>query len=236
MIISPIGIVLIAIYSAIVVVVLALPLRKLLARFRWKWAAIAPPVAVLLALPWAEEAWIAWHFKQACTDAGVHVGRKVEVEGFVDDTSRTPRNQIRKGNWNFDAKSLADWDARGYRYKENMLTDGGVVHLERTPEGIVASILDQPTARYHYKHAYQPTPHKIEEPIGWRLEKIEWQVVDSATGEVLGRNTLIKRRASTVERLWIRLLGSDLTICPDPDSGPKQQPFLEAVLVPAIKR
>lgn len=232
--ISPISMILVTPFYALCLFVLNRLWRKLKAS-PWRWG-LPPLIPVLALLPFADEFWIAWHFEQACKEAGVHVYRQVKVEGFVDDTSRTPRNQVKTGNLNFDAKSLADWDMRGYRFQENMLTDGGVAHLERTPEGIVATILDQPTARYYIRYAYQPTPYRIEEPIGWRLEKIERQIVDSTTGEVLGRDTSIKRRAGTIDRSWVRLLGSDLTMCPDPSKGPKQPSFPEAVLMPVVQR
>jgi hypothetical protein len=233
--ISVFGLLIIAFYSAVVLVIVALPMRKLMAAFRWKWVVIAPPVFALLALPWAEEIWIAWHFEKLCRGAGVHVARQVEVEGFVDDTSRSSRTGLKPGLLNFDSNSLAAFDKAGYRYKEHMLADGGVWHVERKQDGVYGSVLDRPTARYHYRYAYQPTPHQYEEPVGWKLEKLETQVVDTITGEVIGRQILIKRRSSVAERLWIKLLGSDLTMCPDPEHGPRQAPFPEAVLKAATR-
>ena len=218
--ISVIGLLIIAFYSALVLVVVALPLRKLLSEYRWKWAVIAPPVFALLALPWAEEIWIAWHFNQLCKGAGVHVARRVVVEGFVDDTSRSSRVGLKPGLLNFDSNSLAAFDKAGYRYREHMLIDGGVWHVERKPDGVYGSVLDRPAARYHYKYAYQPTPHQYEEPVGWKIYKTETQVIDAETDEVLGRDTRYTRYSNAFEWLWVRLLGYGTTGC----SGPHDQP------------
>lgn len=234
--ISIFGLLIIAFYSAVVLVAVALPLRKLLGPFKWKWAVIAPPVIALLALPWAEETWIAWHFNQLCKGAGVHVARQVEVEGFYD----------MQGGGNSTAgpitspQAISTFEIRGFRFYERLIGYDPkanplyVSHVEKTDGQWRVTILKQPTARYHYKYAYQPTPFQYEEPVGWKLERMETHVIDSETGEVIGRNTLIKRRASIAERLWIRLLGSDLTMCPDPEKG-SHPPFPEAVLVPVKK-
>ena len=77
-----------------------------------------------------------------------------------------------------------------------------------------STILDRPTARYHYKRSYQgPTPHHEEEPIGWKLEKVETVVIDSENNEVIGRDTRFKRRPNAAEGLLLNLLGPALTIC-----------------------
>ena len=218
--ISVFGLLIIAFYSAVVLVVVALPLRKLLAEYRWKWAVIVPPVIALLALPWAEEIWIAWHFNQLCKDAGVHVVRQVEVEGFADDTSRSSRVGLKPGLLYSDPKSLAEFDKAGYRFKEYMLEDGGVWHVERHSDGVYGSILEHPMARYHYKHAYQPKAYMQAESMGWKTNKEETRVLDSETGEVLGRDTRYIRYSNAVEWLWVRFFGHGTSGC----SGPLDQP------------
>lgn len=204
--ISVIGLLIITFYSALVLVVVALPLRKLLAESRWKWAVIAPPVFALLALPWAEEIWIAWHFNQLCKGAGVHVVRQVEVDGFYDSTLRSGYELIRD---------------RGYRFMEHpSLQPGKIGHVERVDNQWKETVIDRPTARYHYKYAYQPTPHQYEEPVGWKIYKTETQVIDAETDEVLGRDTRYTRYSNAFEWLWVRLLGYGTTGC----SGPHDQP------------
>lgn len=225
--IGVVGAGIIAVYSALVLLVIVWPLGKLLKRFRWRWAVVGPLAFILLAAPWAEEYWISHNFELVCKDAGVHVYKQVAVEGFVDDTSRGLRDQIKTGLWNYDAKSLADWDARGYRFQENMLSDGGVVHLERTSRGIEASILDHPTARYHYKYAYQPTPYVQEERIGWKLEKLGTIVVDSETGEIIGRDTRYRRTINIAEGSWRLFWGLAKTTC---DGDAPQPPNFRSLL------
>jgi hypothetical protein len=227
--ISNVGVGIILAYSALVLLFVIWPLAGMLRKLRWKWEVLGPVALVLLAAPWAEEYWIAKNFYEACQNAGVHVYKKVEVEGFVDDTSRCDRDGIKPGYWNFDGKSLADWDSRGYRFQENMLKDGGVVHLERTSQGLEASLLDHPTARYHYKHAYQPTPYETEEQIGWKLEKLETVVVDSETGEIIGRDTKYRRTVNIAEGSGRLYWGLAQTTC---EGEIPKDPLYKYVLIP----
>lgn len=80
--ISNIGAGIIIVYSIAILLFVIWPLVRLLRKFRWKWGLVTPVALTLFAAPWAEEYWIAWHFAQACNNAGVHVYKKVEVEGF----------------------------------------------------------------------------------------------------------------------------------------------------------
>lgn len=195
----------IAVYSALVLLILVWPLSKLLKRFSWRWMAIGPIAFVLLAAPWAEEYWIAHNFELACKDAGVHVYKQVEVEGFVDATSTSSRSEkvsaVPKLLYD-DAQKLMEWDKTGYRFKEYLLADGRVWHVERQPDGVYYAVLDLPTARYLYKYAYQPTPYKTEERIGWKLEKLGTIVVDSETGEIIARDTQYRRTINVAEGSW----------------------------------
>ena len=219
--ISPTGIVVIAVYS-FVILMIVLFLSRLMPRFRWKWVVLAPPALVLLSLPWAEEAWISWHFKEACKDAGVKVYRQVEVEGFYEGTIGTGYSFIEQYN---------------FRFMEEKRPDGKIEHTER-PEGQwKTTILDRPSARYHVRYAYQPTPYDYEEPIGWKLRKTERQVIDSQTGEILGRQTTVKRVLPTYEALLAGLFGPPIVLCPSPDVQPyvPPPPFLQAVLKPVLK-
>lgn len=217
--ITPFGVVIIAVYS-FAIGIAALVLSRLLKNFRWRWWLLAPPALLLMALPWAEEAWIAWHFNEACKEAGVKVYRQVEVEGYVYDLSRDSRSSTNPGLWKLDANSLEAFDREGYRFRENMLKDGGVLHVERHPEGLMATLLDKPTARYVFKHAYEPVPFRYEEPIGWKLEKFEYEVIDRETGEILGRDTRVTRFPNHMELLWLRYFGPANLGC----SGPLDQP------------
>jgi hypothetical protein len=201
--ISIFGIAIAAVYSWIVVGLLLLlwyPLR----RWRYTWVPFAAVGLAAMVAPWAEEYWIASRFEELCKDAGVHVYRKVDVEGFYDSTMHTGSELI---------------EERGYRFMEHPAKDPGrIEHVERIRGEWKVTILDHPTARYHFKYAYQPTPHRIEEPVRWKLERTERRIVDSQTNEIIGREVIFKRRPSVMEGLWIGLVGSGLTICPNPGS------------------
>ena len=226
--ITPIGIGIIGIYSAIICVALLWPLFRLLRNSRWKLWIVSIVGFPLLAAPWAEEAWIAWHFNEACKDAGVKVYRQVEVDGYLDSLSPQKRRSVDSGSYPTPRK--VDFEEGGYRYHEETLTDGGVSHHERVGDQILVSILDKPRARYLLRYAYQPEPSVHEEPIGWRLEKVERQVVDRETGEILGREIFIKRWAPIADALWAQFIGSTLTICP----GPAVKPFVPSPLFPQV--
>ena len=143
---------------------------------------------------------VTWHFKEACKDAGVKVYRQVTVEGFYGSTQPTAYLYIEEG----------------FRFMEHLENDGKILHLER-PGGVwQKKFLDTPSARYHVKYAYQPTGFGHQEPVGWKLYKLESQVIDSQTGEVLGRETNFKRIFPTHEALLAALLGPPIKWCPSP--------------------
>ena len=80
--------------------------------------------------------------------------------------------------------------------------------------------LEHPEARYVFKYAYQPTPHRHEELVAWKLEKTQYEVMDLQTGEVIGSDTRITRYPSVMEMLWLRYFGPANVGC----SGPLDQP------------
>lgn len=220
--ITPIGITVIAVYS-FAILMAALFLSRLMPKFRWKWALLAPPAALLLSLPWAEEAWISWHFKEACKDAGVTVYRQVEVEGFYDSTMRSGYERIRDG---------------GFGFMEHPSNKAGKVdHIELVQDDWKKTILDRPSARYQLKYTYQPSENSHEEPIGWKLEKVERQIIDSQTGEILGRQIHVNRGLPIYEAWWAQSFGGAMVSCPSPNVQPyvPPPPFPQAVLKPISK-
>ncbi len=232
--ITPIGIVIIAVYS-FVILMAVLFLSRLMPKFRRKWVLLVPPAALLLSLPWVEEAWISWHFKEACKDAGVMVYRQVEVEGYVDGLTLYSRKSIELGpQFNENPTQQASFEIQGYRFLEQMLTDGGARHLEREGDRVMVTIRDKPEARYYYKYAYKPTENSHEEPIGWKLEQVERQVIDSQTGEILGRQIHVNRGLPIYEAWWAQSFGGAMVSCPSPNVQPyvPPPPFPQAVLKP----
>lgn len=222
--ISIFGIAIAAIFYTVGALILV-TLKRLLRSNRWRQLVIAPLTVLVVAAPWADELWIAWHFSALCKDAGVHIVRSVEVEGFLNDTTRSSSEHL-IGRLITDAESVTSFDRSGYRFKESRLKDGKVWRLERVAEGVQTSVIDKPTARYHY------TITRYHQDAGYQLEAIEYAVVDSQTGEVIGRKATYKRYPGWVNAIWIRYFGSGMTMCPDPERGPRQLRFPESVLMP----
>ncbi|RLJ61236.1 hypothetical protein [Sulfurisoma sediminicola] len=183
---------------------------------------------VLLVFPFADELWIAWHFERACKEAGVTVYRMVEAEGYVDATNVAQRDEDFGGPrlYYSDPDSLVQFDKRGYLYRENLYSDGSVMHVERHPDGVYVSTLRQPQSRYHYRRAHKET----WAPAGFQMGRNEMQVVDSQTGEVLGRELWFSRWPSFIEGLWIRFLGSGQIICYG--ESEMRKTLYEAILIP----
>ncbi len=227
--ISVIGVFIILVFYALAAGTLAL-LWKGLASRRGRREIIGGLAVAALALPWVDEVWIAWRFSELCKEAGVHVTRKVDVDGFLEDTSRSA------GHVNeqliVDPQAIKDFDRAGYRFRESMLYSGKVFHLERVESGLQITVLERPVSRYVYKYA----DPRQEVPIGLKLEKRETIVVDSQTGEVIARETSFNRYPGWVEGLWIRFLGSGQTICPDPGKGPPREHLPGSALRPSNKR
>jgi hypothetical protein len=104
---------------------------------------------------------------------------------------------------------------------------GKIEHIVRNGAEWNVTILDRPAARYHYKYGYQPTPFATEESVGWRVNRVEKQVVDSQTGEVIARDTRYHRYPSVLESVWIRFLGTGQIIC---EGAAPQPPKLRHLL------
>ena len=218
---TPIGIGIIGIYSVIVGVVILWPLSRLLENSRWKRWVVSIVGFPLLAAPWAEEVWIAWHFNQACKDAGVKVVRQVEVEGYASGTNQYKRQSRNEAGPLFkdDQPHQLDFEKAGYRFYEDLLTDGGARHLEREGGQMMVTILDRPQARYHYKFL----DPRQEVPIGRRLKKFGWQVIDSETDEVLGSDTRFARYPNLADSLWVQYFGPSALGCNGPLDAPEKQ-------------
>lgn len=193
---------------------------------------------VIATLPWTEELWIAFRFSQLCRgDAGVFINKVVTVDGFYDDTSAGSLGLVEPGGYKF----VEGRNRSGYvrvsmgdatftqqalsRYREtNPQKDVGELNLvrvkldERT-EAIVypkqgkswrVVRLEHPTARYRYEEPHSHTP------VAYQVTKIERTVVDSQSGEVLGRETKYSRGPH-----WFFIgLDAPRMLCPGPTDGP----------------
>jgi len=132
-------------------------------------------VVAILVLPWSEELWIAYNFDRLCRkDAGVFINRTVEVDGFYDDTTHWWR-QLQESPYQFV-------ESREYGTKNYW-------RVERVGNEIRHFKIDRPTARYHYKRVDSHTP------VAHQIRRFENVLIDSQTGEILGRYTNYARGA-----------------------------------------
>ncbi|MCW8962773.1 MAG: hypothetical protein OQL16_03175 [Gammaproteobacteria bacterium] len=184
---------------------------------------------IVLALPWVEEIWIAYHFNEACKDAGVHVVKQVEVDGYYDATGSGP---IEEGYID-SSQAIAAYEKSGFRFIEYKLgyrKPGKVSRVEKQDNGKwLLTIHDRPTAQYHYRHTYN---HEV---VGYQLKKHERDIYDSAKNKVIGRDTAYARYPNTIEGLWIRFIGSGQLMCNHPANISKKEhtgTLVTQVLIP----
>ncbi len=168
-------------------------------------------VALVLVAPWLEEFWIAWHFGQLCRkDAGVVINKTVEVEGYYDTTIGLL--QIQKPLPEVTSKSF---DQRGFKFYEMHMRDprggpGKVAHFEKINEMWTGTVIDKPTARYHY------TRDLYGVPVEHKITRQEARVTDSGSGEILGQYVAYSRGP-----YWFFIhLSAPRMGCDGPDMGP----------------
>ena len=212
--ITPIGVGIIGVYSAIVCFVILFPLSRRLQHSRWKWWVVSIVGFPILAAPWAEEAWIAWHFNEACKDAGVKVVRQAETDGYVDEIVDIYRHQsqaeIVSGPIDKASIELKRFDDAGYRFVEYIGKDGSVIREQRVMVGMDRVILDRPTAQYRFQFLHNP---KQEIRIAWKLDAFGYRVVDGNSGDILGSDRRFRRYPNTAEGLWLQIFGPSVAIC-----------------------
>ena len=179
---------------------------------------------VFLVIPVAEELWIAWNFGQACKEAGTFIYRKVQVEGFYDDT-----RPGRPGPLAEQAKR--SMDQSGYLFHERPLLDtrGGaakVVRYEKVNGDWLSKVIDRPTARYHYKW-----PNHYGVRVAYKVGKSERVVIDTQNNKQIARYISFGRRPPWY---WIAL-NTPAFACDSPGRWPMTSgnPLLyREVLVP----
>ena len=188
-------------------------------RKRWSkaWIAMAPLFLLLYTAPVAEEFWIAWNFGQLCRkDAGIFIHKVVEGEGFYDATRSThdgPRNP----------QAIEEYEKSGYSfYEKKFRNTGKIVRVEKFNGVWTPTVLDRPTARYHYRW-----PHSHSR-VGHKVVKHERVVVDSMSGDVLGRDLEYGRKAP-----WFFIgLDRPLMLCPEQHPLTKYGAIYNQVLKP----
>lgn len=155
--------------------------------------------------PIADEIYIAYRFAKLCEDAGIAVVRRVRADGFYDDTMPSGYGLI---------------EQYGYRFMEHRSDrDGKVVHIEKLGSDWRKTILERPTARYHYKRIvdYRDIDGRIhhEMPVDLRIQMTGWMIVDTETREVIARNVTYMRYPGWIESLWLGFVGTSQRSCTD---------------------
>jgi hypothetical protein len=226
---------------AAIYVVLALVFRGLVSLTRempGRRVLLAVVGVVFLVAPVAEELWIAWHFGQACKQAGTFIYRKVQVEGFYDDTGvslelvrsgpyrfvegRSDKGVIRvsKGDPEFMNDALQRFRQENHG-KDPSVQDVVRVKVGEKTEALVYPkrgdswrivYLDRPTARYHYKRADPMNGTRMSHKVG----RSGTLVLDSATNDVIARYTSFGREPPW---FWIGL-GAAPYACDAPGRWP----------------
>ncbi len=135
---------------------------------------------VFLILPIGEELWIAWNFGQACKEAGTFIYKKVEVDGFYDDTRSTHAGTP-------TPQAVESFEKSGYRFFE-MKGREKFVRIEKIDDQWRAAALDYPTARYHY----QSRDHLS---LALKVVRHESIVIDAREKQTIGKETIIGRYA-----------------------------------------
>ena len=170
-------------------------------------------VALVIVAPWLEEFWIAWNFGQLCRkDAGIVVHKVVEVEGYYDATAG-----LLQLNKPVLPVTAADFDKRGYRFYEMSLAAANegqrVAYFEKVNEEWVGTVLDKPTAKYHY------TRNIYGENVAHKITRVEARVANVENGEIIGRYVSYGRGP-----YWFYIsLGNPPYSCDGPDGGPNSK-------------
>jgi hypothetical protein len=214
-------------------------------------------VAAILIAPWAEELWVAWNFGQACKEAGTFIYKKVQVEGFYDDTTGWGPRQLAESKYRFmESRDLLNRRLLRVEPADGAARDRAIIwHAEKTGSGqategpfvvqpinekeqvVVApnrtdawrvTTIDGPTARYHYK--WPDRGARVAHKVG----RSETVVIDTQTNEQIARYTRFGRRPSW---FWI---GLDVPAfaCDAPGRWPFSKDSLsvyQEVLIPAAQ-
>ena len=189
---------------------------------RWRKPILIVAAVGFLLLPVSEELWIAWNFGQACKEAGTFIYRKVQVEGFYDDTRTTHAGPP-------TPQAVKSFEESGYRFLE-MKGQEKFVRIEKADGQWRAFMLDRPTARYHYKW---PNPHGDQ--VAHKVGKSERIVIDTETNEQIARYTGFGRRPPW---FWIGL-DTPAFACDAPGRWPltRGNPLIyREALIPATQR
>jgi hypothetical protein len=171
-----------------------------------------------LFLPVSEEIWIAWHFAQACKQAGTFIKKKVQVAGYYDGTGTVTRivggpayefiesperdgtyRRVERANEQERERALG-WYAENHpgarpapdAWITQPVSDRVQVVVEiNTNYAWKVTKLDHPTARYQFRN----TDPMNGTPWGHKIIRSGSVVIDTQTNEEIARYTSFGRGA-----------------------------------------
>lgn len=177
-----------------------------------KWATLGLLGLVLTAIPVGDDAYIQWNFNRLCRDAGMHYEKKIAVDGFYDSTGRSGYALI---------------EQRGFRVIEHWdRISAKIERVERVGGDWRVTVLDRPTARYHYKFSSQ------HDRVALQVTKMEAVILDTETGKVVARQTIYTRYPGWLDSRWLGFFDAGGTMCPTSD---KAGDLLTTVLISTNK-
>jgi hypothetical protein len=188
-------------------------------RLRHRWlpgrpgvrrALVAGYLLAAVLVPLGDVFYTSWQMARLCPEAGLHVYRSVEVEGFYSELPWT--------------KDVMD---EGYQYVE--FRYGGQVHkFLRRGNKIETEQLSAQGERYEPKSQYWMTDEDIV--VAPNISATEFAVLDSGTRECLGRSVSYRAYPGWVDRLLLQMFDPPTWPC---SSGTLSQSELRAaVLIP----
>jgi hypothetical protein len=177
-------------------IALAVWTRRRWARDKHAVLAIAAVAMVPLMAMVGEAAYVDWRFRQLCEEAKFTITRKVVVDGFYDDNGNDDYSK-RDTFWGGDYKFVEWRDKEGRKWR----TERGEGEKSRTVR------IDKPTARYHWRD------QEFKSPVGHLLWRKDESILDSVTGEVIGKSVIGYRRPPFIDALWMRFFDAPPAMC-----------------------
>lgn len=198
----------------------------------FKWGTLGLLGVVLAAIPVGDDAYIQWHFNRLCRDAGMHYEKKIAVDGYYDSVMTGPSTAGPITN----LPAIESYDRDGFRFFERRAGYAPgkygdqplqYSHVEKADGKWQTSILDRPTARYHYKHSSK------HDAVAFQVTKFEDVILDTETKKVIGRRTIYTRYPGWLDSRWLGFFDTQGKQCPPSD---KAGHLLTAALIPTNKQ
>ncbi len=213
----------------VIYLLVRLLLNRNLSKFA-KTVLIAVAIPIIYVIPFGDVTLNSMAMERACPQAGLHVYKKVKVDGYLD-SSAVPRDMAR----------------HGYRFMETYVIGGGYARYDLQDDGsIIETLMDHPTAEYEvvYKSYYRkkdgnfrqvysrkessvyPSEDNLKAlPVGeTRIGGMHrWQARNRITGDVVGEWITFGPLHGWVDRIFLnRLFGASLSGCDGVDNWAEQ--------------